>query len=465
MGVDSVEYGHIFVYKNGLRVYPYGERGEDPFKMDNRKAQGYSRYLGTREVLGYISINGDNNNLRETSSRGDGFIRTKSYENLEAQFYEILKKLEKYTIEITDWGNFLSETDYININESFIKNEGKDNEKNFNVNYNLSKLISNLTNSKSVINFNVAPNILNLLESKSKGSAEGILKSISDSIDDNDFDKIEVKKTIKNVEKKLSVLKKRKEEAEEEALDKYIENEELKAELDKEIANRLFSDSVIGREKKDLLSLQHQITHTANNISWSLDKLTELIEKEETKDKLLSRVQNISFEVQKIVSSSRFVTKANFSTEASRITEDIVSFINHYIEKIYVPNDSYIHSRNQIKINIKNSKNLKKVMSFRPLEITVLLDNLFVNSRKADSTKIDLIWSKTETNLVLNFKDYGKGIPSEIIKDIFNFKFSTTDGSGIGLYHTKKILKKYNGNIVALENISNGAEFKITLPI
>lgn len=465
MGVDSVEYGHIFVYKNGLRIYPYGERGEDPFKMDNRKAQGYSRYLGTREVLGYISINGENNNLRETSSRGDGFIRTKSYENLETQFYETLKKLEKYTIEITDWGNFLSESDYININESFIKNEGKDNERDFNVNDNLSKLISSLTNSKSVVSFEIAPNILNLLDSKSKDSAEGILKSISDSLDENDFDKNEVKKTIKSVEKKLSDLKKSKEEAEEEALEKHIENEGLKAELDTEIANRLFSDSVIGREKKDLLSLQHQITHTANNISWSLDKLTELIENEESKYKLLNRVQNISLEVQKIVSSSRFVTKANFSTEASRITEDIVSFINHYIEKIYVPNDSYIHSRNQIEINIKTPKSLKKVMSFRPLEITVLLDNLFVNSRKADATKIDLTWSKSKDNLLLNFKDFGNGIPDDILSKIFNFKFSTTDGSGIGLYHTKKILKKYNGNIIALENISDGAEFQITLPI
>ncbi|PKG43717.1 ATP-binding protein [Psychroflexus sp. MES1-P1E] len=465
MGVDSVEYGHIFVYKNGLRIYPYGERGADPFKMDNRKAQGYSRYLGTREVLGYISINGDNNNLRETSSRGDGFVRTKSYESLESQFYETVKKLEKYTIEITDWGNFLSDNDYININESFIKNEGRDNERDFNVNDNLSQLISNLTNSKSVISFEIAPNILSLLESKSKDSAEKILKSISDSLDEADFDKKEVKKTIKNVEKKLSDLKKSKEEAEEEALEKHIENEGLKAELDKEIANRLFSDSVIGREKKDLLSLQHQITHTANNISWSLDKLTELIEKEESKGKLLSRVQNISLEVQKIVSSSRFVTKANFSTEASRITEDIVSFINHYIENIYVPNDSYIHSRNEIKINITTPRNLKKVMSFRPLEMTVLLDNLFVNSRKADATKIDLTWSKTKDNIVLNFRDYGNGIPDDILSKIFNFKFSTTDGSGIGLYHTKKILEKYNGNIIALENISEGAEFQITLPI
>lgn len=465
MGVDSVEYGHIFVYKNGLRIYPYGERGEDPFKMDNRKAQGYSRYLGTREVLGYISITGENSNLRETSSRGDGFIRTTSYEKLEEQFYETLRKLEKYTIEITDWGNFLSDDDYININQSFKKNEGAENEKEFDVNENLSKLISNLTNTKKIIRFEISPDIIALLNSKSKSSAENVLKSISESIDSDNFDRDEIKKTIKNVEKKLSVLKKNKQEAEEEALEKHIENEGLRAELDQEIANRLFSESIIGREKKDLLSLQHQITHTASNISWSLDKLAELIENEAAKEKLLSRLQNISLEIQKIVSASRFVTKANFSTEASRITEDLVSFTNGYIENIYVPNDSYIHSRNQIDIKILTPKGLKKEMSFRPLEITVLLDNLFLNSRKANATKVELEWSRQDKYLLLNFRDNGNGIPEDIIKEIFEFKFSTTDGSGIGLYHTKKIIQKYKGSIKAISKKINGAEFEIRLPL
>src|SRR5690606_2991539 len=177
MGLQPVEYGHIFVYKNGLRIFPYGERGNDPLKMDNRKAQGHSRYLGTREVIGYISISSNNTNLKETSSRGDGFIKTKTYDNLVEQFYETLKKLEKYTIEITDWCNFLSKDYYNNINQSFIKNEGKDNQSNFDVNENISKLIKNLTNSKNVLSFQLSENILSILDSKSEQSAQGVLKT------------------------------------------------------------------------------------------------------------------------------------------------------------------------------------------------------------------------------------------------------------------------------------------------
>lgn len=463
MGVQPVEYGHIFVYKNGLRIYPYGERGEDPFKMDNRKAQGYSRFLGTREVLGYISINGDNNNLRETSSRGDGFIKTSSYFQLEKHFYETLKKLEKYTIDITDWGNFLSDDDYININESFIKNEGKSGERIFNVNENLSQLISSITKSKSVKKFEVSKNILNILDSKSEKSAQGALKKLSEKIDSDNFNKDEVKKTLKNVEKKLSDLKSRKEEAEEEALQKYIENEELKTELDREIAEKLFDKTQIGREKKDLLALQHQIIHTASNITWSLDSLIDAINEEKTKDELIDDIKDISLEVQRIVSASRFVTKAGFNTQAEKITKDIVSFINDYVNNIYIPADSFIHKKRPINISV-NTPSFKKEMKFRPFEITVILDNLFSNSRKAKATEVSLEWKKDKTHLLLYFKDNGNGIPIEISKNIFKFRYSKTDGSGIGLYHVKDILKKYKSNIEFLYS-SNGAEFLIKIPL
>lgn len=464
MGVQPVEYGHIFVYKNGLRVYPYGERGEDPFKMDVRKGQGYARNLGTREVLGYISILGENDNLKETSSRGDGFIKTSSYFNLEKHFYETLRKLEKYTIDITDWGNFLSDNDYININESFIKNKGTQHERVFDVNENLSQLISSISNSKSVRKFEVSPNILSILDSKSEKSAQGTLKKISEEIDSDNFNKDELKRSIKSVENKLADLKSLKEEAEEEAFQKLIENEELRAELDREIAEKLFDKTQIGREKKDLLALQHQIIHTAGNITWSLDSLIDSINENKPKDKLIKDIKDISLEVQRIVSASRFVTKAGFNTQAEKITNDLVSFVNDYVKNIYVPADSFIHQKRPIKIELKEKSSVKHILKFRPFEITVILDNLFSNSRKAKSTKIALEWIKTKEYLVLNFSDNGSGIPDEIKDKIFNFRYSNTDGSGIGLYHVKDLLSKYKASIEFVQS-EQGAEFNLKFPI
>ncbi len=105
MGIESVNYGSVFIYKNGFRVYPYGEPEKDFMNIDRRKAQGYNRYLGTREISGRIDIFGDNKGFVETSSRNNGFISSYETAELEDFFYEyLLKPLEKYVVNIIHWG-------------------------------------------------------------------------------------------------------------------------------------------------------------------------------------------------------------------------------------------------------------------------------------------------------------------------------------------------------------------------
>ena len=48
-GIRSLDYGSIFLFINGFRVPPYGELGNDWLGIDQRKAQGHSRYIGLRE--------------------------------------------------------------------------------------------------------------------------------------------------------------------------------------------------------------------------------------------------------------------------------------------------------------------------------------------------------------------------------------------------------------------------------
>lgn len=65
MGVNSVSFGSVFLFKNGFRVYPVGEETDDSFGIDRRKQQGYSRYLGTRDILGKIDVYGDDSKFKE----------------------------------------------------------------------------------------------------------------------------------------------------------------------------------------------------------------------------------------------------------------------------------------------------------------------------------------------------------------------------------------------------------------
>jgi len=452
MGLHSIDYGHIFIYKNGLRIYPYGNRYEDPLKMDNRKAQGYNRYLGTREVIGYVAIEEPNDDLRETSSRGDGIIKTNAYLELVDWFYTTLRRLEKYVIDITSWGSDLSNDDFILL---------ESNEKQLAI----KELINNLTKSEKIDSFEVSPEIFKLLEGKQEKSAKSTLAEISKKLDDNDFSKEDILKSIKSVEHKIDKLKEIKDEAENEALEKLIENEELSEELNREIAKNLFAQSLVGTETEELLSLQHQIVHTAGNVSFFLDELIRSINENKPKEELIENIKDISFEVQRILSASRYVTKAGFNKDAEKITEDIVQFINEYIENIYIPSKSFIHQERQIEISIKKMKSIKKEMKFRPFEITVALDNLFTNSRKAKSSKIELIWNKDNNNLILTFRDNGYGIPSEISERIFNFGYTQTNGSGIGLYMIRNLLEKYNSTIEVNTKINLGAEFIIKIPL
>lgn len=459
MGLQPVEYGHIFVYKNGLRIFPYGERGEDPLKMDNRKAQGYNRFLGTREVLGYISIEGLNENLRETSSRGDGLIKTQTYYDLEKWFYETLKKLEKYSIEITDWGNFLSKEEYISFNKSFIKNEGKENESIFNVNENIREFIKNLTSSKNIIRFTLSKDILKILDSKTEKSVKSSLSKLSEKLETANFNKEEVISEIKRTEKKISELQKIKQEAEEDAFSKTIENEKLNRELSQEISKRLFDSSISNRDKEDLLILQHQIVHTAGNINDCLDELIGMVNNGVSNEKLIDEITNINLEVKKILSASRFVTNAGFSIESSEIEEDIVKFIYQYVAINYIPIHTFIHKKRPINISFKEPHNIFKKLKFRPLEITVMLDNLFSNSKKAKSNNIKIEWSKKSNNMMLSFKDDGEGIPSEIAPNIFNFGYTQTKGSGMGLYQVRETIKKLGGSIDVNTSLDRGVEF------
>ncbi|HIP34016.1 MAG TPA: ATP-binding protein [Bacteroidia bacterium] len=451
MGLEPVRYGHIFLYKNGLRIYPYGERGEDPLKMDNRKAQGYNRYIGTRETIGYIDILEPNSMLKETSSRGDGLEKNKNYYEFVEFFYETLKKLEKYNIDITDWGNDLS-NDYINL-----KDEDKRKA--------LISVIKKLANSKEVISINYSDEIIKILKKKEENSVINLLQNVKDELDSSDVDKRQVIKEISKVEKKIDELKSIKIEAEEEALKTLIKNEELEEKLEQEIKSGVFKKSIIGQDKEQLISLQHQVNHSSSRIARNVKLLLKALDKNSEKENLIKYINTIAFENEKISTISSFVTKANFNLRATEIEMDLVEFIQDYIENIYSNKEPLINTKD-LRIHFINKRNTKFLRSFRPLEVTMMIDNFINNSIKAKSTKLEFIIKKRDNILHIDVIDNGTGISSDYIDKIFEFGFTTTKGSGIGLYHIKEIVSQLGGDVLYnKENRLYGAEFNIRINI
>ncbi|WP_444647750.1 sensor histidine kinase [Flavobacterium columnare] len=449
MGIAPVEYGHIFIYKNGLRIYPYGERGEDPLKMDNRKAQGTARYIGTRESIGYIDIFGENKVLTETSSRGDGLIKTSAYNELYNWFYTTLRRLERYIIDVSDWGKDLSDDDYINLDEHSRVLA-------------LQELVTKLSKSKNIISIEYGEDLLNLLESKQENSAKSVLSDIKNKINNDNFDKIEILKGIEKAEKKISTLEKIKDDADNAALEEFIKNEKLINDLEEERKKGSWQGALIGTDKERIIGLQHQIFHSSSRINRNIKLLFKHLNPSELDENVKKYISVISLEASKINSIANFVTKANFNLKATEIEKDLIEFIMGYINEIYISESKIIDSQLKIDLILKNDFNFIK--EFRPLEITTLIDNFISNSEKAGADSISFIFSKKNSNLMIEVIDNGsKTISIDDLNKIFDLGFTTTNGTGIGLFQTKDIINRLNGSITVESEKGKGTKFTITL--
>ena len=89
---------------------------------------------------------------------------------------------------------------------------------------------------------------------------------------------------------------------------------------------------------------------------------------------------------------------------------------------------------------------------------------------KEGKRSINVICKEHEGNLVLHFRDNGKGVPEDNLNKIFTPFFSTKDkersdgGEGLGLYIVWNILKMYKGKIRVNQAYKDGAEFLIQIP-
>jgi len=98
--------------------------------------------------------------------------------------------------------------------------------------------------------------------------------------------------------------------------------------------------------------------------------------------------------------------------------------------------------------------------------IEQILINLISNSRHAlngvDNAKITIACSINERNTIIRVSDNGKGIPPEIMDQIF-IPFYTTrkNGSGIGLSLSKNIMKKHGGDIYVQSSENEGTTFSL----
>ncbi|MDR0605472.1 MAG: ATP-binding protein [Bacteroidales bacterium] len=542
MGIEPVNYGSIFLFKNGFRVQPYGNTGDDSWGLDFRAQQGYNRFLSSRDLFGRVDITTNNvSQFKEVSSRDGGLVETSGYQQLMDIFtLKSHRRLERYVVGVL-WGEgFIRKKYFKSESEAeFIRKELQSNDKdsedfsvpksNIGSKIDFIGLIKSLSDEKNIeiIEFNkdlvdVVNDNLNIVqpkfikdlgkiaevtgdtelqktiiltetafrklqqekddaekraideERKRKEAEEQANKAeekrkIAEQKAKNEEEKrrkAELEKEKKEKERALAELNKIKAEQkakEEEEKRKKAEEDKKKSdtELEREKKQGIFQRSIIGREKEQILGLQHQINHSSSRIKNNVKSLLEHIGKSDIDDKMKKYISVISLESAKIESLSNFVTNANFDLEASEIKTDVIQFIDEYIKEIYLPDIPVLNS--SLKIKVSTLGKLKHIIEFRPLEITTFVDNFIQNAEKAGANTISFGFEKMSNQLAITISDNGKGIPVENINRIFDLGFTTTKGSGIGLFNVKSVIQKMKGKISVSSEINKGTIFKIEL--
>jgi signal transduction histidine kinase len=438
MGIQPVNFGSIFLYKNGFRIAPYGDYGVDYFGIDSRHTQALFRTLGLRDLIGRIEIIGtEKGTFTEVSNRNGGLVKNDHYIALERLFIRFcLSKLENYVTGV-----------------QWTSKEDKDQEDlsalyNIKAKSALLKLVSDEISDEQTELIAADTDNLNLRtqELLSEASSRDIeaLKLIADKLGDKIFLK-DADKTEKDHQKVIALQ--RKLAIEEEARQKV---EEEKKKLEEELALEKEKNTYLRTSSRslsdDAKGLVHNIKITTKTINSNVDTLYDKILNRKIKqDEILRRLGVIKFNSEKALKISMLITRSNFKTQQNEQIVDIARYVTQYID-IY----SEIYEKTDLEFEVINKKAaLTKKASL--LDISVILDDLISNSEKAGATKILFeISNPNRDSLKIIVCDDGKGVQKKFLdnpEQIFELGVTTTDGSGIGLNSVRTALRAMKGTI------------------
>lgn len=89
----------VSIYRDGFRVYPYGQKGNDWLGLDNRSRQNPAQHLANNQIVGAIRITRTGNPHLEDRSTREGMILNSEHASLEEWFKEVLALLERERYE------------------------------------------------------------------------------------------------------------------------------------------------------------------------------------------------------------------------------------------------------------------------------------------------------------------------------------------------------------------------------
>ncbi|MDQ8005401.1 MAG: PAS domain S-box protein [Pedobacter sp.] len=222
----------------------------------------------------------------------------------------------------------------------------------------------------------------------------------------------------------------------------------------------------LNQKKDEFISLaSHELKTPLTGINGYIQILMRLVREEQPGKylgKTYQQVQKLTALVNDLLDVSKIEAgKLKFSTDQI----DLVKVISDTIEMVVETNNSY-----QINFNTAFKECIIIADGQRMEQV---LNNLLSNAIKYSpgTNRIEVLLEIVGNYALVGVKDFGMGIPQEKISNLFS-RFYRIDehtpnisGLGIGLYLSKEIISRHNGQIWVESEIGKGSIFWFKLPL
>ena len=525
MGIEVVNYGSVFLFRNGFRILPFGETGDDSWGLDFRAQQGYNRYLGSRDLLGRVDIHTKRvDDLKEVSSRDGGLVDTPMSRQVMKLFESAHRRLERYVAGVL-WGEGFLKNDYYASKEigdaerKKLQAVDKDAE---NPDYILDsslgskidfvRLIKSLSSDDNVEILYYNTDLANLLGEQFSSNVIkpqyiSDLEQIAQKTGDSDL-----LQKIEEARQRIVELNRLKEEAERKAAD--AERRFAEAEEEKRKAEQKAKEEEERRRLAEIARLKAENERiNAENARLKAEKKAAEEEEKRKKAEKEKKIETLKVEFyKKATSPDTDALIHHVKNNNSRINDDIdglIKFISNHLngtefynkiisslsnirklsmkslmatdliltcdlaksdsQKINLPLFIEGYIKNEVTKNINchfSSDTDLFVVVGSKLDIGLILDNFITNSSDWGAHNLWIKCTKNIGGLVVDVYDNGKGLSDHFKAnpdEIFDFATSGKNGgTGYGMYLIRESLKDLKGIIEVAEPINNmGIHFRM----